>query len=560
MKRFFILILAAIFLLNCSWVLLPKQTQAAVIIEHQAEAQVLYFLGVFNGTQQGFELERIPTRAEGAVMLVRLLGQEDYALQARLSHPFRDVPSWADPYVAYLYQQGLSKGTSAWTFSPHAPLSAEQYMSYLLRTLAYDESQGDFVWNESLTKAREVHILDTAAYKQFLDLGCFRRDHMVWLSYLGLQSKLKNQPYTLLEKLVEKDHVITETAVAASGIYSGNTSSFSPQLLRAPGVYSARNALQLQLVLENALLNMETGFAVYVNDYPGSALNEFENALAAAQNSISTQTGIAQICKKWHCLYDGEELEVTIEYVYNDKQYLTLMKKVREIINGSIHKGMNDYEKEKALHDYIINHAEYDYDNFLHGTIPASSYTAYGVLVLGRGVCQGYAEAMHLLCHATGLKSMVVQGSSIFEGKWYNHAWNIVQLGGAYYHLDVCWDDVIAPSGKGALGYSYFNLNDQDIAKDHRWNKQQYPTCTATQYNYYAYNRQQVQNYQGFRTFVNNALAGRAVEITVKVADFKHSDYGDLGSLMFRSGKVQRYNYSIDEDRGIIFIFSIVYN
>lgn len=554
------MILTGLLLLNSTCWLFPQKAQGAFYIEHQSEADALFRLGVFNGTPNGFELERIPTRAEGAVMLVRLLGQEDYALQARLSHPFRDVPNWADPYIAYLYQQGLSKGTSARTFSPHAPLSVQQYMSYILRTLAYDETQGDFTWNESLTKAREVHILDTSAYKQLLDLGCFRRDHMVWLSYLGLQSKLKNQPYTLLEKLVEKDHVISETAVAASGICSGKTGSLPPQLIRVPGVYSARNALQLQLVLETALFNTESAFTIYVNGYPGNPLNEFEPALAAAQNSISTETGIAQICEKWHCLYDGEELEVNIEYVYNDKQSLTLMKKVREIINGSIHKGMNDYEKEKALHDYIINHAEYDYDNFLQGTIPASSYTAYGVLVLGRGVCQGYAEAMHLLCHTAGLKSMVVQGKSIFEGKWYKHAWNIVQLGGQYYQLDVCWDDVIAPSGKGALSYSYFNLNDQDMGLDHSWNKQKFPPCTATQYNYYTYNRQQVQNYQGFKTYVDNALASQAVEITVKVADFKPSDYGDLGSVVFRSGKVQRYNYSIDEDRGIIFISNIVYN
>ncbi len=560
MKRFFIMILIGIFLLNSCYLFYPEESQGASYIEHQAEAEALYCLGIFNGSEKGFELERIPTRAEGAVMLVRLLGQEDCALHAELTHPFQDVPDWANPYVAYLYQEGLTGGTSSTTFSPNDSLSVEQYMSFLLRALAYSETGGDFTWHESLKKALQLGILDTAAYTQ-LNSTQFRRDEMVWISYLALQSKLKNQDYTLLEKLVEKDQVISSAAAAASGLYTGGTSSLPPQLISSPGVYSARNALQLQWVLETALLNMETPFRIYVNNYTGGdVLDEFDSALKAAQQSISTKTGIAQIYKRYHCLYSGDELEASIEYVYNDKQYLTLMKKVKEIVNEVIHAGMSDYEKEKALHDYIINNAEYDYDNFLRGSIPASSYTAYGVLVLGRGVCQGYAEAMHILCCEAGLKSLVVQGTSVFEGKWYKHAWNIVRLEGQYYQLDVCWDDVIAPSGDGALSYTYFNLNDQDMSKDHSWNKQQYPACTATQYNYYVYNQQQVQDYQGFKTYLDSALAHQAAELTVRVANFKRSDYGDLGSLMFRSGKVHRYNYCIDEGLGIVSIYNIVYN
>ncbi len=559
MKRFFILVLTAIFLLNSWYLFYPEETQGAFYIEHQAEAEALYCLGIFNGSEKGFELERIPTRAEGAVMLVRLLGQEDYALQAELTCPFQDVPDWANPYVAYLYQEGLTIGTSSNTFSPNDSLSVEQYMSFLLRALAYSETGGDFTWNESIKTALQLGILDTTAYTQ-LNSNQFRRDHMVWVSYLALQSKLKNQDYTLLEKLVEKDQAISTTAAAASGLYTGGTASLPPQLISSPGVYAARNALQLQWVLETVLLNMEPQFRVYVNNYTvGDPLDDFETALIAAQKSVSAKTGIAQVYTKWHCLYDGYELEVTIDYLYSDKQYLTLKKKVKAIVNELISADMNDYEKEKAFHDYIINNAEYDYYNFLQGSIPASSYTAYGVLILGRGVCQGYAEAMHMLCCEAGLKSLVVQGTSVFGGKWYKHAWNIVRLESHYYQLDVCWDDVIAPNGDGALSYTYFNLNDQDMAKDHRWDEQQYPDCTATQYNYYAYNQQQVKDYQGFKTYLDKALARRAVELTVRVTYFNRSDYGDLSSLMFRSGKVHRYNYSIDEDLGIVSIYNIVY-
>ncbi len=559
MKRLFIMVFIGILFFNCLHLFHPEETQGAIYIEHQAEANALYRLGVFSGTQKGFELERIPTRAEGAVMLVRLLGQEDYAMQSELTHPFQDVPNWADPYIGYLYQEGLTSGTSSTTFSPYASLSVEQYMSFVLRTLAYSESSGDFNWTESLKMGWQEGILDATAYNQLNNLSQFRRDHMVWISCLALQSKVKNQDYTLLEKLVEIDQVISSAAAQTSGLYGGQT-SLPPQLIRSPGVYSAKNISELQWVLETALLNMEPEFRIYVNNYTGGdALADFKTALSAVQQSISTKTGIAQVYKKWYCLYSGNELEVTIEYVYSDNQYLTLMKKIKEIVNEVIYNGMSDYEKEKALHDYIVNNAEYDYDNFLRGSIPASSYTAYGVLVLGRGVCQGYAEAMHMLCCDAGLKSMMVKGSSIFEGKWYNHAWNIVRLEGQYYQLDVCWDDVIVPGGHGTLSYTYFNLNDQDMSKDHTWDKQQYPSCTATKFNYFVYNQQQVQDYQAFKTYLDNALNLRAAEINVRVVNFNRSDYGDLNSLMFSSGKVHRYNYSIDEDLGILSIFQIVY-
>ncbi|KUG03382.1 putative protease [hydrocarbon metagenome] len=560
MKRLISIVLTGILFFNSLYLFHPEEAQGAVYIEHQAEADVLYRLGVFNGTQKGFELERIPTRAEGAVMLVRLLGQEDYALQTELTHPFQDVPNWADPYVAYLYQEGLTTGTSTNNFSPYASLSVQQYMSFILRSLAYSENLGDFTWNESLQKASQTGILDTVAYDQLLNLSQFRRDHMVWISYLALQSKVKDQDYTLLEKLVEIDQVISSAAAETSGLYGGGT-SLPPQLIRSPGVYSAQTTPQLQWVLETALLNMEPKFKIYMKGYTdGNALADFETALKAAQQSIIAKTGIAKVYNKWHCLYSGNELEVTIEYVYSDNQFLTLKKKVREIVNECISDGMSDYKKEKALHDHIINNAEYDYENFLRGSIPASSYTAYGVLILGRGVCQGYAEAMHMLCCEAGLKSLVVQGTSIFEGKWYKHAWNIVSLNGQYYQVDVCWDDVIAPGGKGTLSYTYFNLNDQDMSKDHNWNKQQYPSCTATKYNYYVYNQQQVRDYQAFKVYLANALERRTAEVTVRVVNFNKSDYADLSSLMFSSGKVKRYNYSIDDSVGIISIYDIVYN
>jgi hypothetical protein len=558
MKKLLVILCAGVFFFNSILPGMPVSAQTIYQPEHQAEADALCRLGIFNGTAQGFELERMPNRAEGAVMLVRLLGKESYALEADLAHPFRDVPDWASPYIGYLYREGLTNGTGKYSFSPQLLLSAEQYMSFMLRVLGYSEAEGDFSWNHSIYQAWELGIISSSDYQELFNLQKFRRDHMVWLSCLTLQARIKGQDCTLLEKLVE-ERVVPSVQADSSGLYFLG-SRLPPQLISSAGVYSARNVWQLQLVLENALLNMEPSIKIYINDYQGKLKDDFAAAMEAAQAQVESITGISPACKNWRYSGDGIELHVILEYIHSDKQYLTLMKKVKEIAEDLIIPGMSDYDKEKALHDYIINNAEYDYDNFLKGTIPASSYTAYGVLILGRGVCQGYAEAMHLLCREAGLESLIVKGSSIYKGKWYDHAWNMLKLEGQYYHVDVCWDDVIATEGHGIRSYSYFNLNDQDMSQDHSWNRQQYPVCNAGSYNYYFYNNLLVQDYQAFKTRLNSLLSNGNSELTLKVADFRRSEYGDLSALMFSNGKVRSYKYIIDEGLGIITVYDIYYN
>lgn len=61
-----------------------------------AQAEMLKQLGLFGGTEKGFELERNMTRAEAAVMLVRFMGAEGQVRAGIWHHPFKDVPQWAD--------------------------------------------------------------------------------------------------------------------------------------------------------------------------------------------------------------------------------------------------------------------------------------------------------------------------------------------------------------------------------------------------------------------------------------------------------------------------------
>lgn len=83
-------------------------------------------------------------------------------------------------------------------------------------------------------------------------------------------------------------------------------------------------------------------------------------------------------------------------------------------------------------------------------------YTAYGALVEGDAVCQGYALAYKLLLDKCGIDSVLVTSNEM------GHAWNLVKLDGSWYHVDVTWDDP-TPNVEGGGTHKNFLRSDEGI-------------------------------------------------------------------------------------------------
>jgi len=179
-------------------------------------AVALHNLGLLQGTGAGYELDAIPTRIQGLVMLIRLLGEETEALSADLSHPFTDIPSWADKYVGYAFMKGYTKGTSNTTFSPDTALDAKSYVTLILRALGYNDGNGDFLWSTALSDSVGFGLMTSDAALALSNV-VFNRGDMVDLSYCALAMPLKGQSATLAQKLV-KAGVFTEAQGSASGV------------------------------------------------------------------------------------------------------------------------------------------------------------------------------------------------------------------------------------------------------------------------------------------------------------------------------------------------------
>ena len=183
--------------------------------ESTGRADKLAALGLFRGTNAGYDLDSAPTRIQGLVMLIRLLGLEEEALAYEGSSPFTDL-TWGKSYVAYGYANGLTQGTGAATFSPNEPLSAVSYVTFLLRALGYDDAAGDFSWRSSLSFAADQGMM-TAQAASALGSAAMNRGDMVDLSYAALTCGVKGGRQTLAQRLAA-DGVFTREAGEQAGV------------------------------------------------------------------------------------------------------------------------------------------------------------------------------------------------------------------------------------------------------------------------------------------------------------------------------------------------------
>lgn len=132
---------------------------------------------------------------------------------------------------------------------------------------------------------------------------------------------------------------------------------------------------------------------------------------------------------------------------------------------------LSEYEKIKFIHDYLVIHVDYDYENLANDTLPEEAFTAQGALQNHSAVCEGYARAVSLLCEQAGIEELLVFGEADDGTVRQSHAWNQVQIDGQWYNLDVTWDDPLVngeviTDGTNLI-YDYFLVPDKALAGTH---------------------------------------------------------------------------------------------
>ncbi|AFQ45722.1 Ig-like domain-containing protein [Desulfosporosinus meridiei] len=217
-----------------------------------------------------------------------------------------------------------------------------------------------------------------------------------------------------------------------------------------------------QAVADN-MNNRETEFTINYTGDADELINQLDEVVTKAEKSDDY---LSLSWKEINHVITGEpgdtQFNFTIEYFTTKVQEDEVDVRVLQIASSITHSEMNDFQKEKAVHDWILANVNYD-DELLQRT-------AYTALTSGKTVCQGYSMLMLKLLSAVGIENRIVTG---YIGSEY-HAWNLVKLDGKWYHVDSTNNDANADKT------IYYNKTDNYMTNHgFTWDKVTFPQANT---------------------------------------------------------------------------------
>lgn len=166
----------------------------------------------------------------------------------------------------------------------------------------------------------------------------------------------------------------------------------------------------------------------------------------------------------------------------SDEKDIYVYDAVKQIIDKIITEDMSQYDKELAVHDYIVSRVQYDPDGIDEFSTPSEeSYYPYGVLKNKKSVCLGYARTFQLFMDVLDIECITVHA---YANNGEEHGWNMVNLDGDWYQVDVTWDDPVPDQGS-KVSHKFFNVTDIMMKITfHQWDNESFPECTSNKYAY----------------------------------------------------------------------------
>lgn len=244
-----------------------------------------------------------------------------------------------------------------------------------------------------------------------------------------------------------------------------------------PVNYHVNSIADLQKAIYTSLSNYNTSIT-FTNDGSMSGKLMAEEYSKYWRTMLDIDDYLARQVQNTQYVTNGNTLTVNLIYYadYSEQQYIT--KRVKEIAADILTPAMNDFQKIKAINDYVVLNT--NYNKLTNG----SPYSVYTLLTEGEAVCQAYALLALRLYQEAGIPAHYVIGTA--EGG--SHAWNLVRLDGQWYHVDSTWNDPLVKVAnqidENYISYKYFLLSDSQIAPDHALDSPSgtLPKATSTKY------------------------------------------------------------------------------
>ncbi len=184
--------------------------------ENDEYGDILKEIGIIKGTDAGLEADKTFTRAEAAVVMVRLLGKEDDILSEDYTEKFADVPEshWSFEYVMFCYENGITKGTGEKTFYPDSQIDAVQFVTLLVRLMGYKDAQ----LNTAPDLGVEIQLFNSQTAEELKNSNNFKRGDMFYVLYRSLKTTMKDG--TLFARYLAEQGIITDDEADEFDAYS----------------------------------------------------------------------------------------------------------------------------------------------------------------------------------------------------------------------------------------------------------------------------------------------------------------------------------------------------
>ena len=203
-----------------------------------------------------------------------------------------------------------------------------------------------------------------------------------------------------------------------------------------------------------------------INDHP-----EFFYLNGYTYTQYTRNEEIQYITFSGRYTYDAEEVA---------RRQRLIDAEVENLIDGLL--GYDEYETVKRVYEKLILSTDYSMDS-------PDNQNICSVFLDKKSVCNGYAKAAQYLLNDLGIPCIIINGTTNSD----SHAWNIVEIDGAYYHMDTTWGDPSYYSstdsekeGAPNIDYSYLCVTDAEIRKNHTIDQEfTLPVCTSITDNYF---------------------------------------------------------------------------
>jgi len=234
-------------------------------------------------------------------------------------------------------------------------------------------------------------------------------------------------------------------------------------------VATAHSIETLQSLINKEVMHLSSEFSIrYTGD-----LAEIKDELTEITKNAIENSYIYTNISSFQWKYEGYSNNIVIAFAFTyhlSQTEALFVEQTLENIIAPMH-GLSNIEKLQAAHDFIVLSAEYSKET------EGSQYSPYTLLTENKGVCQAYALVLYRMLEMLGFEVQYVPGK---VGEQL-HAWVLVKLDHAWYHIDVTWDDPL-PDRKGEVRYQYFLVSDRKLAQDHTWDYASFPAATSEKY------------------------------------------------------------------------------